>query len=96
MIFEVLKEQKSTKNPRKIDPKIKPKNDEEKYRNNSNFGSQKPPKMRSTINQNPILKIPQKYVQQKRDGDTRALLEQVEVTHTTLKGGTALEFPPQS
>ena len=49
--FKVSRPPKPTKNRRKIGPKMKPKNDREKYRNKSNFGAQKPPKMRSKIHQ---------------------------------------------
>ena len=40
-----------TKNPKKIGPKIKPKNDRENYRKTCNFGAQKPSKMRSKIDE---------------------------------------------
>ena len=56
-MFKVSRSPKSIKNQTKIDPKMKPKNDKEKYREKkTHFGTEKPPKMSSKIKNYPILK----------------------------------------
>ena len=47
--FKVSRNPASTKNRKKGDPKMKPKNNKEKYRKKSELGAQKPPGMRSKI-----------------------------------------------
>ena len=86
-MFKVSRGQKSIKNRKEIDPKMKPKNDKEKYRKKSKSGAQKPPKMKSKIQKNPIKKKIGNMSNKGRGGT----LGQVEIAHATLKGGTALE-----
>ena len=64
---------------------MKPKNNKEKYRKKCKFGTQKLPKMDPKSYKKPIIKNDWKIWPTREGG---ALLDQGEVTHTLLKGGT--------